>query len=341
VTSARLPAPPAAERPPAIQTHALSRRFGNFVAVDGITFEVRRGQIFGLLGPNGCGKTTTIRMLCGVLPPSSGSAFVLGYDVTCSAEQIKRTIGYMSQRAGVYDDLTPREHLLFYGGLYGLEGRAGHAAVEDYLAASGLAPRADTVAANLPGGLRQRLAFGCATLHRPPLLFLDEPTAGVDPIARRQFWDTIHALAEQGTTIFVTTHFLEDAEYCHVLGLMHRGRLVAFGTPADLKRGTSQALLEVECAAPHEALDVLATTPEVQDVSLFGTVVHVLLRPGLDPGTATGAVHAALTRAGIASTHMAPTLPSLEDVFVAATVAAESGGVARERVSSRKQGTGQ
>ena len=310
--------------PLAIQTHGLTRRFGSFTAVGGVTFEVERGQIFGLLGPNGCGKTTTIRMLCGVLPPSGGRAAVLGHDVVRGAEQIKRQIGYMSQRAGIYDDLTPREHLLFYAGLYGLEGRACRAAVDDYLASSGLAARADTLAASLPGGLRQRLAFGCATLHRPPLLFLDEPTAGIDPIARRQFWDTIHALAEQGTTIFVTTHFLEDAEYCHALGLMHRGRLVAFGTPSELKRGMSHALLEVECAAPHEALDLLSRAPETQDASLFGTTVHVLLRPDVDPNAATRAIRDALDRAGIDAARVAPAPPSLEDVFVAATSAAEA-----------------
>ena len=303
----------------AIRTSDLTRRFGDFTAVDGVTFDVRRGEIFGLLGPNGCGKTTNIRMLCGVLPPSGGSATVLGHDVARGAEAIKRQIGYMAQRAGLYDDLTPREHLLFYGGLYGLEGRAGRDAVDAYLDASGLAPRADTLVAHLPGGLRQRLAFGCASLHRPPLLFLDEPTAGIDPLARRRFWDDMHALAQQGTTIFVTTHFLEDAEYCHALGLMHRGRLVARGGPAALKRGLANALLEVECPAPHEALDLLGAAPEVQDAALFGTVLHLLLRPGISADAAAAAVRAALARAGIPAARVEPASPSLEDVFIAAT----------------------
>jgi ABC-2 type transport system ATP-binding protein len=303
----------------AIDVRDLVRRFGDFHAVDGIGFAVRRGEIFGMLGPNGCGKTTTIRMLCGVLEPTAGSATVLGFDVARDSEQIKRRIGYMSQRAGLYDDLTPREHLHFYAGLYGLEGRAARGAAEDYLAASGLLARADTVAAQLPGGLRQLLAFGCATIHRPPLLFLDEPTAGIDPIARRRFWDDIHALAESGTTIFVTTHFLEDAEYCHALGLMYRGKLVAYGTPASLKRDLTQGLLEVECAGPHTALDLLVTSPHVQEASLFGVVLHLVLRPGVPAAEATATVRRTLEESGIPVTRIQPAFPSLEDVFVAAT----------------------
>lgn len=306
-------------QPYAIETRALTRRFGDFTAVDGVSFGVRRGEIFGLLGPNGCGKTTTIRMLCGVLPPSGGGATVLGHEVGTGSEQIKRQIGYMSQRAGLYDDLTPREHLLFYGGLYGLNGRMLRDAAERYLSASGLGPRADTLVSHLPGGLRQRLAFGCASLHRPPLLFLDEPTSGIDPIARRRFWDQIHALAEEGTTIFITTHFLEDAEYCHVLGLMHRGRLVAHGTPSGLKRNLSLALLEVECARPHEALDVLAGSPDVQDATLFGSVLRLLLGAGVGAAAGAAAVRTALEGAGIATGRIEPATPSLEDVFTAAT----------------------
>jgi ABC-2 type transport system ATP-binding protein len=305
--------------PLAIETHDLQRRFGDFVAVDGVSFSVRRGEIFGMLGPNGCGKTTTIRMLCGVLPPTGGSATVLGHDAVRGADQVKSQIGYMSQRAGIYDDLTPREHLVFYAGLYGLEGRAQREAVDAYLASSGLTSRADTVAANLPGGLRQRLAFGCATLHRPPLLFLDEPTAGIDPMARREFWDQIHALSQAGTTLFVTTHFLEDAEYCHSLGLMYRGKLVAHGTPDRLKEALGQTLLEVDSAEPHEALDALIAVPEVQEASLYGTSLHVLLRRGVDGEAASAVVRGALERAGLSTSHISTAIPSLEDVFVAAT----------------------
>jgi ABC-2 type transport system ATP-binding protein len=305
--------------PLAIETHDLQRRFGDFAAVDGVSFSVRRGEIFGMLGPNGCGKTTTIRMLCGVLPPTGGSATVLGLDAVKGADRVKSQIGYMSQRAGIYEDLTPREHLDFYASLYGLEGRARREAIDAYLASSGLASRADTVAAHLPGGLRQRLAFGCATLHRPPLLFLDEPTAGIDPIARREFWDSIHAMAEAGTTLLVTTHFLEDAEYCHSLGLMYRGKLVAHGTPDELKHALGHTLLEVDSPQPHEALDSLSASPEVQEASLYGTMLHVLLKEGVDGEAATTVVRSALERAGLPVASITTAIPSLEDVFVAAT----------------------
>jgi ABC-2 type transport system ATP-binding protein len=302
----------------AVETQALTRRFGDFTAVDGVTFQIRRGQIFGLLGPNGCGKTTTIRMLCGVLPPSGGRAIVLGHDVSRAAEAVKLQIGYMSQRAGLYDDLTPREHLRFYAGLYGLDGPARQAAIDAYLEESGLAPSADTIAAHLPGGQRQLLAFGCAVLHRPPLLFLDEPTAGIDPMARRRFWDDIHELALRGTTILVTTHFLEDAEYCHSLALMHRGRLVATGTPSGLKRSFAPKLLEVESPSPHEALDHLGALSGIQDAALYGTVLHLMLRPGVDPQDAARDIATTLEGAGVPATRVEPASPTLEDVFVAA-----------------------
>ncbi|MBI3971411.1 MAG: ABC transporter ATP-binding protein [Chloroflexi bacterium] len=306
----------------AIETAGLTRRFGDFVAVDGLTFSVRRGEVFGLLGPNGCGKTTTIRMLCGVLPPTAGSARVLGLDVSAAADEVKRRIGYMSQRAGLYDDLTVREHLDFYGGLYGLRGNHRQALMDEFLEQTGLTARAGTLVAHLPGGLRQRLAFGCASLHQPPLLFLDEPTAGVDPVARRAFWDAIHRRAQAGTTILITTHFLEDAEYCHSLGLMHRGRLVAWNTPTALKTSldqAGQALLEIECDEPHRALALVGTWLYTADASLFGSLVHVLLRPQVTLDAAVEELRTLLAGTGIHTARIEQVPPSLEDVFVAAT----------------------
>ncbi|HEU5315486.1 MAG TPA: ABC transporter ATP-binding protein, partial [Chloroflexota bacterium] len=226
------PGPDIASR--AIDAVGLTRRFGDFTAVRDVTFDVRPGEIFGLLGPNGCGKTTTIRMLCGVLAPTAGSARVLGFDVARQSEQIKRRIGYMSQRAALYDDLTVREHLEFYARVYGLHGRARRAAVEWQIDRLGLGARAGTLAGHLPGGLRQRLAFGCAAVHRPPLLFLDEPTAGMDPAARRAFWDDLNALGGEGVSVLITTHLMPEAEFCHRLAIMHRGAVVAAGSPAGL-----------------------------------------------------------------------------------------------------------
>ena len=220
---------------PAIRTHRLRKVFGEIVAVEGLDLTLARGEIFGLLGPNGSGKTTTIRMLTGLMTPSSGSAEVAGIDVVRAPEAVRRRIGYMSQRFGLYEDLTVRENLAFYGGLYGLTGAGGKARLLAVLREHGLEARADQLAGTLSGGWKQRLALACATAHRPVLVFLDEPTAGVDPAARRSFWDRIHARAAEGLAVLVTTHYMDEAEQCDRLALLSRGRLIALGTPTEIR----------------------------------------------------------------------------------------------------------
>ncbi len=217
-----------------VEAHALRKTFGTLVAVDGITLAIRRGEVFGLLGPNGSGKTTTIRMLCGLLAPTSGTAAVVGYDVTRDAELIRHKIGYMSQRFGLYDDLTVGENLRFYASVYGLVGRERTERLRAHADELGLSPRVKQLAGTLSGGWKQRLALACATAHRPEMLLLDEPTAGVDPAARQAFWATIRVLAERGTTILVTTHYMDEAERCDRLGFMSRGHLIALGSPREI-----------------------------------------------------------------------------------------------------------
>ncbi|MGQ9560391.1 MAG: ABC transporter ATP-binding protein [Candidatus Oleimicrobiaceae bacterium] len=219
----------------AVRTVELSRRFGSFVAVDRVSIDVCYGEVFGFLGANGAGKTTTIRMLCGLLAPTSGRAWVAGFDVITASEQVKRVIGYMSQRFSLYEDLTVEENLDFYGGIYGLHGRQLRSRKGQLMESLGLTPHRATLARSIPLGWKQRLALCCATLHRPKVLFLDEPTAGVDPLSRRTFWNLVYELAEQGTTVFVTTHCMDEAEYCNRLAIMHEGRVVACDSPAALR----------------------------------------------------------------------------------------------------------
>ena len=220
---------------PVVRTHALRKEFGNLVAVDGLDLEISRGEVFGMLGPNGSGKTTTIRMLCGLLLPTSGTAEVAGFDVATQAEQVRRRIGYMSQRYGLYDELTVAENLRFYASVYGLIGRERAERLAEHAENNGLTERLSQPAGTLSGGWKQRLALACATAHRPDLVFLDEPTAGVDPAARRKFWETIYALAKRGTTILVTTHYMDEAERCQRLAFLSRGHLIALGTPQEIK----------------------------------------------------------------------------------------------------------
>ncbi len=314
----------------AVTVRDLTRRFGAFLAVDHVTFDVAQGEIFGFLGSNGAGKSTTIRMLCGLLRPSSGVAMVGGVDVTRDPEGVKRRIGYMSQKFSLYELLTVEENLMFFGGLYGLDNRRLAERIGFAVEMAGLAGRERSLTRDLAGGWRQRLALGCSILHEPSILFLDEPTGGVDPVSRRQFWSLINDLAAQGVTVFVTTHYLDEAEYCHRLALMHAGRIAAMGTVAALK-GTfgDRVLVEVRTPAPMEALRALDGVPTVEKTSLFGTALHVVLEPGApDPRP----LAAALTARGIPVEALTPVEPSLEDVFME-VVERETAADARRRAS--------
>jgi ABC-2 type transport system ATP-binding protein len=299
----------------AVTVEALTRRFGAFTAVDNISFQVGSGEIFGFLGPNGAGKSTTIRMLCGLLAPTAGQGTVAGFDIHSAAEQIKQHIGYMSQKFSLYDDLTVEENIAFYGGIYGLGNRRLRERTQWAVEMAGLQERRRSPTRLLAGGWKQRLALACAILHEPPIVFLDEPTSGVDPVSRRRFWDLIYAMADQGVTVFVTTHYMEEAEYCGRLGLIYRGRLIAMGTPAELKRGLAgETLLEVHCRQNEQALEIIAGLPAVLDAALFGSGLHVRTA---DPDAAREAIAAALNAAGLDVEHMAAIDPAMEDVFVA------------------------
>jgi ABC-2 type transport system ATP-binding protein len=300
---------------PAITTRGLSRRFGSFTAVDAVTFDVERGEIFGYLGANGAGKSTTIRMLTGLLAPTGGEATVAGYDVGRDPHAVKGAIGYMSQKFSLYLDLPVSENLLFFGGAYGLSGRALRTRADEVLELTGLHDLGDATTGELPGGIRQRLALACAVLHRPGLVFLDEPTAGVDPVARRGFWRIIRDLAAGGTTVFVTTHYLDEAEYCRRIGLMVDGRLVALDTPAALKRTwVPDRVLVVRGKGLLEAAPALRARPGVRAVAPFGAALHVRVDPA---ALADAEVDAALRGAGASDVKVEPSEPSLEDVFLA------------------------
>jgi ABC-2 type transport system ATP-binding protein len=298
----------------AVVVTGLTRRFGDFVAVDDVSFTVAAGEIFAFLGPNGAGKTTTIRMLAGLLPPTAGTARVAGYDAGASTAALRSSIGYMSQSFSLYGDLTPLENIELFAGLYGVSGARLRQRMEWILDMSELGSARDEPTSELPLGLKQRLALGCAMLHEPPVLFLDEPTSGVDPLARRAFWDLIHSLAAAGTTVLVSTHYMEEAEYCHRLILMNRGRIIADGTPAELRATMTEPLFEVETDDASLAVEALAGAPSVLDAAMFGRNVHVVAQDATD---AVGDVHELLRRRGLAVHRMQRVQPSLEDVFVA------------------------
>jgi ABC-2 type transport system ATP-binding protein len=313
----------------AIVVEALVKRFGSFVAVDGISFAVPEGSVFGLLGANGAGKSTAIRMLCGLLQPSSGSARVAGCDVAEDPEGVKRSIGYMSQRFSLYEDLTVIENMRFFAGLYGVPSRKVEAEAARVLEITRIAGREDSLAGELPGGFRQRLALGCALLHSPRVLFLDETTAGVDPLARRRFWDIIYAVAESGSTVLVTTHYLDEAEYCGTVTLMHAGRIVARGSPAALKAERFPgAMMEVGCDEPAAALKAFSADARVEEASLFGSMLHAALAPGLGDTEGSGEelVRSILASRGLAADSVERIPPSLEDVFIRVISESSSGG---------------
>jgi ABC-2 type transport system ATP-binding protein len=301
-------------RPVAIRVDGLSRRFGDFTAVDGLTFDVSRGEVFGFLGANGAGKSTTIRMLCGLLTPSSGRAEVDGIDVARDAEGVKRRIGYMSQRFSLYELLTVDENIRFYAGLYGLDGDRLARRRAFALEMGGLVGKESMLARALSGGWRQRLALGCALLHEPPIVFLDEPTGGVDPVSRREFWRLIDDLSRGGTTVLVTTHYLDEAERCDRVAIIHAGRLAAMGTTAELKSAfDTRPIFEVRSADPVRTMTRLDALPIVEKTSLFGVAVHAVMRQA--EATATD-LDAALSGAGVTDAVIERVTPSLEDVFI-------------------------
>jgi ABC-2 type transport system ATP-binding protein len=274
-------APQSAE--PVIVTNRLSRHFGDLVAVRDVSLEVYTGEIFGVLGPNGAGKSTTIRMLCGILDPTSGSGRVVGFDIQREAERIKERIGYMTQRFSLYEDLSVEENLSFYAGIYGVAWGKRRARVNAVLESSGLLERRKQLAGTLSGGWKQRVALASATIHEPPLLFLDEPTAGVDPVSRRDFWEQIHRIAHAGTTVLLTTHYMDEAERCHRLAFIFRGTLLDVGTPLEVVERRKLAGVEIETERAARAAEVLRADVAIDEVAHYGNVLRVVTRDGEDP----------------------------------------------------------
>ncbi|MGD0832431.1 MAG: ABC transporter ATP-binding protein [Terracidiphilus sp.] len=305
-----------------IATHSvvvegLVKRFSDFVAVDNIDLEVRKGEVFGFLGPNGAGKSTTIRMLCGLLKPTAGRASVAGYDVARNPEVVRQNIGYMSQKFSLYNDLRVIENLRLFAGLYSVRAEKVKERIEWALAMANLKGQENLITGTLPGGWKQRLALGCAVLHKPPVIFLDEPTSGVDPITRRQFWDLIHQMAEEGVTVFVTTHYMEEAEYCNRLALIFRGKIVALGTPTELKRDSMKGeLLLVECEPLGSAVEALQSARGVMDAAVFGNALHLVVQ---DAEAAIPRLKSYLAEHNVEASRMEKIRPSLEDVFVSLT----------------------
>lgn len=298
---------------PAIRTQALSRSFGTTTAVDRLDLEVASGEIFGLVGPDGAGKTTTMRMLTGILEPTSGTATVAGCDVLRDAERLKEHVGYMSQRFGLYPDLTVAENITFYADIYGVPGRERAGRMDELLGFSNLTPFKQRLAGNLSGGMKQKLGLACALIHTPQILFLDEPTNGVDPVSRRDFWRILYQLVRDGVTIFVSTAYLDEAERCNRLALLHNGRLLGLGTPDEVKRLMPGALLEVRTSAPRRTAALLREHLRGATVGLFGDRVHVATTQAAATEQATREL---VAQAGFELISLRPIEPSLEDVFV-------------------------
>ncbi len=305
----------------AVEVEALVMKFRDFVAVDEVSFQVKKGEIFGFLGPNGAGKSTTIRILLGLLVPTSGKAVVNGFNVATDAELIRKNVGYMSQKFSLYNDLTVGENVDFFSGIYGVPRERRPERKAYVLKMAGLEDQEKTMTGLLPGGWKQRLALGCSILHEPPILFLDEPTSGVDPIARRAFWDLIHDLSAAGQTIFVTTHYMDEAEYCHRLALMYAGRIIALGSPRHLKRDLyTENLLHLESSSPLESLRALDGVDGVREAAVFGAGLHVTVT---DVAEASSSIRAALERCGLEVRRLERISPSMEDLFVSLIEAEE------------------
>jgi len=307
------------DQTPAVIANNLTKRFGDFTAVDGVNFEVHHGEIFGFLGPNGSGKTTTIRMMLGLMKPTSGSVDVLGMQVDGDAGKIRPRVGYMSQRFSLYNDLTVLQNLRFYGAAYGLSNSLLEKRIQAALAMAGLEGREQAKTKDLSGGWRQRLALSSAILHRPEVLFLDEPTAGVDPLSRRAFWDLLYQFVAEGVTVFVTTHYMDEAEHCHRLAFIQRGHIIAYGSPAEIKSEMMHGqVLEIETSDAAETVKILREAQTsgslpLEEIELYGSLVHVVAP---DMRKHERAISAELRRAGIRPGRMSVIEPSLEDVFI-------------------------
>jgi ABC-2 type transport system ATP-binding protein len=312
----------------AIVVNGLVKRFGDFTAVDHVSFEVCKGEIFGFLGPNGSGKSTTIRMLCGLLTPTAGSGTVVGLDIVKQAQQIQTRIGYMSQKFSLYDDLTVLENIQFYAGVYKVPPDRIEQRIDVVLNLADLAEERDRTTRTLSVGFKQRLALGCAVVHEPDVLFLDEPTSGVDPISRRRFWDLIDSLAHSGVTILVTTHVMEEAEYCNRLVMIYKGKRVALGTSAELKASYPNTVLEVTTREAMDAMRVAEKWPDVEEAALFGEALHITTPRGETTEEAWGK---RLTDAGIPVTSVRQVDATLEDVFVALVAAEDRAEIAEAK----------
>ena len=297
-----------------IEVKNLTKTFGSFTAVDNISFKVKKGEIFGFLGANGAGKSTTIRMMCGILEPTSGDALIGGYSVKKQPDSVKQNIGYMSQRFSLYNDLTVGENIDFFGGVYGLEKEELLERKKWVLDIANLKGKENLLTESLPGGIKQRLALGTAVIHQPEIIFLDEPTSGVDPISRRNFWELIHWLSENGTTVLVTTHYLEEAEFCNNIILINAGKLIAEGTPKDLKTNyLKNTILEVECSNVVDAIELLEKQSFVDETSIFGNKMHLIVNDGYQAGNQISEV---LEKENILVGKIDKIIPTLEDVFI-------------------------
>ncbi len=296
----------------ALETNQLTKTFGDFTAVNNLSLSIPKGEIFGLLGPNGAGKTTTIRMLCGIMKPSSGSAQVLGFDCAKESEQIKKNIGYMSQKFSLYNDLTAAENIRFYASLYGVPRQKRHNRVLELIEMAGLKHQANQLTRNLSGAWRQRLALVCAIAHEPQMVFLDEATAGVDPVSRREFWDLIYRMAGNGVSVLATTHYMDEAEYCNTVGMMYRGELIAVASPDAMKENLHGILFQIDCERPEDAAPLLEEAENTKDVVIHGNMLHVIV-----PETAAAtSIKKILVKNGFRVDTIERIQPSLEDVFI-------------------------